>query len=46
MEIPYIATLIREEAEERGEYHRVGYAKIRDEHRGKILWQQQELVLI
>jgi hypothetical protein len=46
MEIPYIATLILEEAEGRGEYHRVGHAKIRDEHRGKILWQPQELVLI
>ena len=46
MEVPYIGTLILEEAEKAGEYRRVGHAKIRLEHRGKILWQQRELVLI
>jgi hypothetical protein len=46
MEIPYIGTLILQETEKPGEYRRVGHAQIRHEHRGKILWQQRDLILI
>jgi len=46
MEIPYIGSLILQETEKAGEYRRVGHAQIRDEHRGKILWQQRDLILI
>lgn len=46
MEIPYIAALILEETEKEGEYRRVGHAQVRDEHRGKVLWKQRELILV
>ena len=46
LEIPYIATLILAEADKVGEYRRVGLAEIRDEHRGKIRWEQRELTLV
>jgi hypothetical protein len=45
-EAPCISTLILEKADRDGEYRRVGIADIRDQHRGKIQWEQRELTLV
>jgi hypothetical protein len=46
MEIPYISARILSQADNWREYRRVGLAKIGDEHRGKIRWEQRKLTLI
>ena len=46
LEILYIAALVLAEADKVGEYRRVGFAEIKDEHRGKIWWGQRDLTLV